>query len=134
MTGASSVFDRAKKTQAKNDLTQIVTAVNAYYTEYGNYPSTTTPEMTYDGTAGKTNNLLFDALRAVNTTVNTRGIVFISPRFAVGTTGTPRAHQPSARDERPICAIMANPTSSGLIPTSITLSPTRIRPTRGRFL
>ena len=90
MTGASSVFDRAKKAQAKNDLTQIVTAVTAFYTEYGIYPSTTTPEMTYDGTAGKTNNLLFDALRAVNTTVNTRGIVFISPRFAVGTTGTPR--------------------------------------------
>jgi len=90
MTGASSMFDRAKKAQAKNDLTQIVTAVTAFYTEYGIYPSTTTPEMTYDGTAGKTNNLLFDALRAVNTTVNTRGIVFISPRFAVGTTGTPR--------------------------------------------
>jgi len=90
MTGASTMFDRAKKAQAKNDLTQIVTAVTAFYTEYGIYPSTTTPEMTYDGTAGKTNNLLFDALRAVNTTVNTRGIVFISPRFAVGTTGTPR--------------------------------------------
>ncbi|MBA2586474.1 MAG: type II secretion system protein, partial [Chthoniobacterales bacterium] len=32
------VQDQAKKTQAKNDLTQIVTAVNAYYTEYGKYP------------------------------------------------------------------------------------------------
>jgi prepilin-type N-terminal cleavage/methylation domain-containing protein len=90
MTGASRMFDRAKKAQAKDDLTQIVTAVSAFYTEYGIYLSTTTPEMTYDGTAGKTNNLLFDILRAVNTTVNTRGIVFISPRFAVGTTGTPR--------------------------------------------
>src|SRR5437660_11860940 len=29
MTGASSVFDRARKTQAKNDVIQIVTAVNA---------------------------------------------------------------------------------------------------------
>ena len=38
MTGASSVFDRARKTQAKNDEIQIVTAVNAYYTEYGKYP------------------------------------------------------------------------------------------------
>src|SRR5467141_864193 len=35
------VQDQAKKTQAKNDLTQIVTAVNAYYTEYGKYPVVT---------------------------------------------------------------------------------------------
>jgi len=35
------VQDQAKKTQAKNDLTQIVTAVNAYYTEYGKYPLAT---------------------------------------------------------------------------------------------
>jgi prepilin-type N-terminal cleavage/methylation domain-containing protein len=32
------VQDQAKKTQAKNDLAQIITAVNAYYTEYGTYP------------------------------------------------------------------------------------------------
>src|SRR6266446_10974027 len=32
------VLERAKKMQAKNDLAQIVTAVNAYYTEYGKYP------------------------------------------------------------------------------------------------
>src|SRR5207253_2016987 len=34
----SAVQDQAKRTQAKNDLTQIVNAVNAYYTEYGKYP------------------------------------------------------------------------------------------------
>src|SRR5207249_6509603 len=32
------VQDQARRTQAKNDLTQIVTAVNAFYTEYGQYP------------------------------------------------------------------------------------------------
>jgi prepilin-type N-terminal cleavage/methylation domain-containing protein len=32
------VQNQAKKAQAKNDLAQIVTAVNAYYTEYGKYP------------------------------------------------------------------------------------------------
>ena len=90
MTGASSMFDRARKTQTKNELTEIVTAVNAFYTEYGIYPTTSTTDFTYDGTAGKTNNLLFDTLRAVTTTVNTRGIVFISPRYAKGTTGNPR--------------------------------------------
>src|SRR6266404_103237 len=35
---ASRTLDRAKSAQAKNDVTQIVTAVNAYYTEYGKYP------------------------------------------------------------------------------------------------
>jgi prepilin-type N-terminal cleavage/methylation domain-containing protein len=35
------VLDRAKKVQAKNDVTQIVTAVNAFYTEYGKYPLVT---------------------------------------------------------------------------------------------
>ena len=34
------VMNSAKKTQAKNDVTQIVTAVNAFYTEYGQYPCT----------------------------------------------------------------------------------------------
>ena len=33
-----AVQDQAKRTQAKNDLTQIVNAVNAFYTEYGKYP------------------------------------------------------------------------------------------------
>jgi Tfp pilus assembly protein PilE len=37
-TAGEGMFDRARKTKAKNDLTQIVTAVNAYYTEYGKYP------------------------------------------------------------------------------------------------
>ncbi len=33
-----SVQDQARRTQAKNDLTQIVTAVNAFYTEYRKVP------------------------------------------------------------------------------------------------
>ena len=32
------VQDQAKKVHTKNDLTQIVTAVTAFYTEYGQYP------------------------------------------------------------------------------------------------
>lgn len=32
------VQERAKKVQAKNDVTQIVTAVNAFYADYGVYP------------------------------------------------------------------------------------------------
>ncbi|HKQ40677.1 MAG TPA: prepilin-type N-terminal cleavage/methylation domain-containing protein, partial [Verrucomicrobiae bacterium] len=78
-----SVQDSAKKTQAKNDLTQIVTAVNAFYTEYGKYP---VPAGTVgdgysvgDGTTPSRD--MFEALRGLPTatTLNPRQIVFISP-------------------------------------------------------
>ena len=36
-----AVQNQARSTQAKNDLTQIVNAVNAFYTEYGKYPLVT---------------------------------------------------------------------------------------------
>ncbi|MDP9099040.1 MAG: type II secretion system GspH family protein [Verrucomicrobiota bacterium] len=54
-----SVQNQAKKTQAKNDIIQLVTAVNAFYTEYGKYPIAT------DDTAiANTADLLY-TLRAV---------------------------------------------------------------------
>jgi len=74
------VLDRAKKVQAKNDVTQIVTAVNAFYTEYGRYPTneTTDDKATY-GAGSSTSNILFRELRAKSTLINTRQIVFITP-------------------------------------------------------
>ena len=36
-----AVQNQARQTQAKNDLTQIVNAVNAFYTDYGKYPLAT---------------------------------------------------------------------------------------------
>src|SRR5437762_13873332 len=57
-----AVQDQAKRTQAKNDLTQIVNAVNAYYTEYGKYPLVTADKIY--GPAGTANNVLFNELRA----------------------------------------------------------------------
>ena len=68
---------QAKRTQAKNDLTQIVTAVNAFYTEYGKYPLVAA-DTTY-GLGGTANNTLFNELRATGATQNPRQIVFISP-------------------------------------------------------
>jgi prepilin-type N-terminal cleavage/methylation domain-containing protein len=75
------VQDRAKKVQAKNDLTQIVTAVNAFYTEYGRYPTTvTTGDATYGlGTGATKSDALFNELRNAGGTINTRQIVFMSP-------------------------------------------------------
>ena len=60
----SAVQNQAKKTQAKNDLTQIVNAVNAYYTEYGKYPIATDRHTIYLD-EGTLNADLFYTLRAV---------------------------------------------------------------------
>jgi prepilin-type N-terminal cleavage/methylation domain-containing protein len=94
-----TVQNSAKKTQAKNDLTQIVTAVNAFYTEYGKYPTSATSDATatYGPAGSNTNDLLLNELRAKSTILNTRQIVFISPqdvkdpanpRSGIGITGT----------------------------------------------
>jgi prepilin-type N-terminal cleavage/methylation domain-containing protein len=74
------VLERAKKVQAKNDLTQVVTAVNAFYTEYGRYPTsaTTDPTATY-GPGYTKNDAILNELRAKSVVLNTRQIVFISP-------------------------------------------------------
>ena len=84
-----AVQNQARQTQAKNDLTQIVNAVNAYYTEYGQYPLSITTEKTY-GPGGNptTNETFFTELRGCTgatgscpgaATTNARQIVFISP-------------------------------------------------------
>jgi prepilin-type N-terminal cleavage/methylation domain-containing protein len=86
-----AVQNQARQTQAKNDLTQIVNAVNAFYTDYGKYPISGTSDITYGPGGGSTNNVLFNELQgcpATGTlpatcsgfsTLNTRQIVFISP-------------------------------------------------------
>jgi prepilin-type N-terminal cleavage/methylation domain-containing protein len=73
-----SVQNQAKKAQAKNDLAQIVTAVNAYYTEYGKYPVVT------DDTPIANTADLFYTLRAIasgnanaSDAANPRKIVFL---------------------------------------------------------
>src|SRR5438067_6085174 len=60
-----AVQSQARKTQAKNDLTQIVNAANAFYTEYGKYPLATD-----DSTIGPDNSGLMYTLRANPTTDN----------------------------------------------------------------
>jgi prepilin-type N-terminal cleavage/methylation domain-containing protein len=78
------VMNSAKKTQAKNDLTQIVTAVNAFYTEYGQYPCVAqsgddTADYFTDTDAKRRS--LFDNLRvpvpSAPPTANPRAIAFL---------------------------------------------------------
>jgi prepilin-type N-terminal cleavage/methylation domain-containing protein len=77
----SSIQNSAKKTQAKNDVTQIVTAVNAFYTEYGKYPlpSSATSDAAATFGPSNSNKALFDELRGLLNALNTRQIVFLSP-------------------------------------------------------
>src|SRR5438552_7175012 len=112
-----AVQNQARQTQAKNDLTQIVNAVNAFYTEYGKYP---VPSTAVAGDCVFTaslvgvpnsygNDWLFNELRGCPTTGtpgpacssngptnNTRQIAYLSPpiakdqntpRSGLGTTG-----------------------------------------------
>jgi type II secretion system protein G len=75
------VQDQAKRTQAKNDVTQIVTAVNAFYTEYGHYPlADNSADFTVDGLNGNTNDALFNKLRGqgLDLTANPKDIAFMS--------------------------------------------------------
>jgi prepilin-type N-terminal cleavage/methylation domain-containing protein len=83
-----AVQNQARQTQAKNDLTQIVNAVNAFYTDYGKYPLVTAD--TIYGPSGVPNNTLFTVLRGLDSTNNPRQIVFINPPY-VKTPANPRS-------------------------------------------
>jgi prepilin-type N-terminal cleavage/methylation domain-containing protein len=74
-----AVQNQARSTQAKNDLTQIVNAVNAFYTDYGKYPLVIAD--TIYGPSGAANNALFNVLRGLDATNNPRQIVFINPPY-----------------------------------------------------
>src|SRR5947199_9138929 len=76
---ASRTLDRAKSAQAKNDVTQIVTAVNAFYTEYGKYPLALTITTDANAIFPTDNSAVINALRAVpSDTLTTRKVVFLS--------------------------------------------------------
>jgi prepilin-type N-terminal cleavage/methylation domain-containing protein len=93
-----AVQNQARSTQAKNDLTQIVYAVSAFYTDYGRYPIsstfTTDTSATYGLPSINNNDILFNELRACPTTgtlpatcsnfstLNMRQIVYIAPPAA----------------------------------------------------
>lgn len=106
LTAVGGVFDRARKAQAKNDVIQMVTAVNAFYTEYGRYPVniTNAANDAFFGTGATpigctsygNNDVLLDVLRnntdpsgpnlATVTSLNPRQIAFLSPAGAKNTT------------------------------------------------
>lgn len=100
-----TIKEAARKTQAKNDVTNIVAAVKQYYTEYGKYPpvEATPTNATKDTVVGDTesspladNNALFNTLRSIPEELNKdykynpRRIVFFEGKAAADVTN-PRA-------------------------------------------
>ncbi len=67
-----SAIDAARRAQAKNDVTQIATAITAYETEYGRLPGTGTQDQQIQ--IGKD---LVETLTAISTNDNPRKITFI---------------------------------------------------------
>lgn len=63
----NGAIDAARKAQAKNDVTQIATAVTAYETEYGKLPNA----------SGNIDSTLVNILTGVSTNNNPRKIVFM---------------------------------------------------------
>jgi prepilin-type N-terminal cleavage/methylation domain-containing protein len=100
-----AVQDQAKRTQAKNDLTQIVNAVNAYYTDYGKYPLVTNENPISPDNSGLMYTLRADSTNAngnpnANNATNPRVIVFISPPYVKNDTANNRRSGVSTTDGR----------------------------------
>ena len=102
-----AVQNQAKQTQAKNDLTQIANAVNAFYTDYGKYPLVSADTIISATTASPNNNSdLFYTLRGVANganaanAMNPRVIVFINPPYVKNDTGGQRRSGVSNADGR----------------------------------
>jgi len=68
-----AVRDSARRAQAQNDVTQIATAIRAFYTEYGRYP---------DVVANEDNAGLIQILTGQDATKNRRKIVFFEGTVA----------------------------------------------------
>jgi prepilin-type N-terminal cleavage/methylation domain-containing protein len=100
-----AVQNQARSTQAKNDLTQIVNAVNAFYTDYGKYPIVTADTI-ITSSSTPTQADIMCTLRAVtcglNTAnaINTRQIAFISPPYVKNDTAGNRRSGVSPTDNQ----------------------------------
>jgi len=68
-----SAIDAARKAQAKNDVTQIATAIIAYETEYGHLPASSGVDVTLTAAS----NTIIGTLMGTRTNENSREIVFL---------------------------------------------------------
>ena len=99
-TGVASAMVSAKKVSARSDMSQIATAVQLYYAEYGKYPVLSATTDTAFGVGNTGNDQVVSVLRyqavgsiitqsVLDNSMNTRQIKFLQPK--VMTTGTTTA-------------------------------------------
>ena len=84
-TGTTGAMLSARKVQDRNDMSQIINAIQLFYTEYGKYPidsTITSDSQAVFGTGGTPNSTIINVLRCVasGTTQNPRMIQFIQPK------------------------------------------------------
>jgi len=68
-------LEAAKKTQAKNDATNIANAITAYMAEYGKLPTTSTADV--KGSPGQDTSDIMNALAGTDAAANPRKITFL---------------------------------------------------------
>ena len=116
----SAVREQGRKVQAKNDITQILNAVKAYYTEYGKYPvdpstiaGTTDMSFGQHPTNGGGNNcVVIDVLRNnISPTLSASGttVAALNPRQIVF------LEAPSVKDESAPKAGVSTTSSAGVV-------------------
>ncbi len=73
-----AAINSAKRTQAKNDATQIVNAINNYAAEYGKLPTNATADLNEDSETGDIMDVLSPASSSSDSTgLNPRSITFL---------------------------------------------------------
>ena len=78
----SAVMERSRRLQARNDELQIISSINAYYTDYQKYPVDPAAKPG-DAVYSTDNNKLFDVLRNITGTspgnsLNSRGVFYLT--------------------------------------------------------
>jgi prepilin-type N-terminal cleavage/methylation domain-containing protein len=107
-------LEAAKKAQAKNDVTQIATAIVAYDTEYGRLPSANPEPQQLTGD-------ILNALVASNDTLNPRKIIFRGAQLQEG----------QGRNFRPAFSLILGRSSTAL--ASIATTTIRVASQRRRL-
>ncbi len=82
--GANAAFEMVRRTQAKNDATQIAMAINQYLSEYGKLPTSGSDDVSESGNS----DALMKILSGQDNVENPREIVFLEvPKAKAGKNG-----------------------------------------------
>jgi prepilin-type N-terminal cleavage/methylation domain-containing protein len=90
VSGSSAIRNQARSAQARNDCTGVATAIRAFYTDYSRYPvgASSAGTSIYEAQPdAEGNKAVVQALMAVDTEINPRGVVYYEGKMAKLTNG-----------------------------------------------